>query len=262
MTSNDRTGIIPTVRIGMIGLGNVGSGVYEILCGRLGQTASLPTMSKGFTHPSLPFFEISKICILDPTKPRSVLINKNRTTLTTDINDIINDDEIDIVIEVMGGEISSIELAKEAVLRSLKNGKSVVSANTSLIARHLDEIRGATLEGDGSNHTYFAYEAAVCGGIPIIQTMQGCYSGDIIHEVIGICNGATTFMLAKMEEDRTDYFEILKEAQELGYNDPTSDTEVHEVREKISILAKLVRTRSSYLSFNLKHSSQYFQIHL
>lgn len=224
-----------TIRIGMIGAGTVGGGVYEIIHGRLGQQAtsssSIPIPSKGFTNLSLRPCVISKICVRDINKARSFQIDNKLTSVTTDINDIIYDENIDIVLELIGG----VDLAKTVVIKSLKLGKSVVSANKVLIAECLDEIKQAALVGDGYRQTYFAYEAAVCGGIPIIQAMQGCFSGDIIHKVMGICNGTTNFMLGKMEKEGSDYNEILKDTQDLGFADPTTNAEGHD----IAILAKL-----------------------
>jgi homoserine dehydrogenase len=223
----------------MIGAGTVGGGVYEIIMGRLGgastaSSSSIPTPSKGFTNPSLRPCIITKICVRDINKPRSFQINKGVTSIVTDVNSIIEDDDIDMVVEVMGG----VGLAKTVVMQSLKNGKSVVTANKALIAECIDEIKASVLASKGK--TRFAYEASVCGGIPIIQALQGCFTGDIIHEVMGICNGTTNYMLGKMEEG-ADYGEVLKEAQDLGFAeaDPSADVEGHDVRAKISILAKL-----------------------
>lgn len=135
----------------------------------------------------------------------------------------------------MGGT----SLSRTVVLESLKRGKSVVTANKALIAEHLDEIHAA-VEQSGSSGVMFGYEAAVAGGIPIISTLQNCYSGDIINEIGGIINGTTNYMLGKMEGG-ADYDEVLKEAQDLGFAeaDPTADVEGHDVRAKIAILAKL-----------------------
>mmetsp|Transcript_31127 Transcript_31127/g.35782 ORF Transcript_31127/g.35782 Transcript_31127/m.35782 type:complete len:453 (+) Transcript_31127:48-1406(+) len=225
------------LRIGMIGAGTVGGGVYEIIMGRLGGASNskdAPRQATGFENPSLRKCIISKICVRDISKSRKFRVDSKETTLVTDVNSILNDKTIDLVVEVMGGT----GLAKTVVLESLKKGKSVVTANKALIAEHLDEIRDAVLKTNGD--AVFAYEAAVCGGIPIIQTLQSCLTGDITHEVMGICNGTTNYMLGKMEEG-TDYDEVLKEAQELGFAeaDPTADVEGHDVRAKISIMAKL-----------------------
>jgi homoserine dehydrogenase len=185
-------------------------------------------------NPSLPPCIITKVCVRDLQKPRTFRIDELNTMLCTNVHDIINDEEIDLVVEVMGGTT----LAKTVVLESLKKGKSVVTANKALIAEHLDEIHDTVLQSGGK--VTFSYEAAVCGGIPIIQALQGCFTGDIVNEVMGICNGTTNYMLGKMEEGAA-YDSVLKEAQDLGYAeaDPTADVEGHDVRAKIAILAKL-----------------------
>mmetsp|Transcript_2195 Transcript_2195/g.2997 ORF Transcript_2195/g.2997 Transcript_2195/m.2997 type:complete len:436 (-) Transcript_2195:261-1568(-) len=206
-----------TLRIGMIGLGTVGGGVYNLVMG-----------VKGLQSKAC----ITKICVRDVTKPRDFEINSDVTSLVTDVTSILEDDEIDCVVEVMGG----VGLAKTVVFEALKKGKSVVTANKALIAENMDELVSMM----AAKRSMFGYEAAVCGGIPIINTLQSCYTGDNIHEVMGICNGTTNYMLGKMEEG-ADYAEVLKEAQDLGYAeaDPTADVEGHDVRAKIAILAKL-----------------------
>jgi homoserine dehydrogenase len=207
------------VRIGMIGGGTVGGGVYELVMGRL-------------KHSKRPL-QITKICVKDLSKNRSFHLDESITSLTTSVDSIVNDPDIDMVVEVMGGT----GLAKTAVTTSLANKKPVVTANKALIAEHLEEL--LTLIDE--NKVGFGYEAAVCGGIPIIQTLQSCYTGDVIHQVQGICNGTTNYMLGKMASHGADYHEVLKEAQELGYAeaDPSADVDGHDVRAKICILAKL-----------------------
>ena len=158
-----------TLRIGMIGLGTVGGGVYNLVMG-----------VKGLQSKAC----ITKICVRDVTKPRDFEINSDVTSLVTDVTSILEDDEIDCVVEVMGG----VGLAKTVVFEALKKGKSVVTANKALIAENMDEL--VSMMAD--KRSMFGYEAAVCGGIPIINTLQSCYTGDNIHEVMGICNGTTT----------------------------------------------------------------------
>jgi len=213
----------------MIGGGTVGGGVYDIIMGRLGGSKSEAAASSTTRQ-----CVITKICVRDLAKSRSFHVDETKTTLVTDVNSILDDNSIDLVVEVMGGT----NLARTVVLESLKRGKSVVTANKALIAEHLDEIHSAV--GDGGEESKFGYEAAVCGGIPIISILQSCYTGDIINEIGGICNGTTNFMLCKMEEG-AEYNDVLKEAQELGFAeaDPTADVEGHDVRAKIAILAKL-----------------------
>jgi len=221
MSSSVLQSTIRPLRIGMLGAGVVGGGVYEIIMNRLGGSDSI----------------ITKICVRDSTKSRDFAIDP-ATTVVTDVNSIVNDDEIDLIVEVMGG----VGIAKDAVMESLRQGKSVVTANKALIAENLQEIISLVDEvnRDGKRPVKFAFEASVCGGIPVIHTLQSSFKGDIINEVMGICNGTTNYMLGKMEEG-ADYDEVLKEAQDLGFAeaDPTADVEGHDVRAKIAIIAKL-----------------------
>uniref|UniRef100_A0A7S3Q5E2 Homoserine dehydrogenase n=1 Tax=Chaetoceros debilis TaxID=122233 RepID=A0A7S3Q5E2_9STRA len=237
------------IHIGMFGAGTVGGGVYEIIMGRLGNHASL-----SLTNPSLRPCIITKICVRDVDKPRTFTIDKDITIVTTDAQCILDDEEIDIVVEVTSSGVGTVTVnananvnvnanMRDIVLGSLKRGKSVVTANKALVAECLDEINDTVREIHQQNHqcnVRFAYEAAVCGGIPIIHSLQSCFSGDIIHEIMGICNGTTNYMLGKMEEG-AEYEEVLNEAQALGYAeaDPSADVEGYDVRAKIYILAKL-----------------------
>lgn len=214
------------LRIGLVGGGVVGGGTYEILMGRLGGAGgvAMPPLSRPCV--------VTKICVRDATKMRDFTIDPNLTEIVTDVQSILQDESIDMVVEVMGGT----GLAKTVVEEALKAKKAVVTANKALLAEHLDGLHKIALE----NKTVLAYEAAVCGGIPIIQTLHSCYSGDVITEIMGIINGTTNYMLGKMEEG-ADYDGVLKEAQDLGYaeSDPTADVEGHDVRAKICLLAKL-----------------------
>ena len=205
--------------------------MYEIIMNRLCNNPSSP--------------KITKICVRDIQKPRDFTIDNSHTELVTDVNSILNDDTIDLVIEVAGGTSSTI---KGAVFDALRGGKSVVTANKALIAECLeeivalvDEVNGAKNNSSSKGVVKFGYEASVCGGIPIIHTLQSSYKGDIINEISGICNGTTNFMLGKMMDEGAEYDTVLKEAQDLGYAeaDPTADVEGHDVRAKIAILAKL-----------------------
>jgi len=214
------------LRIGLIGGGVVGGGTYEILMGRLG--GSTGQAKPPLSRPCV----VTKLCVRDPTKQRDFSIDDNLTEVVTDVQSIIQDESIDLVVEVMGGT----GLAKTVVEGSLKAKKPVVTANKALLAEYLDELHALSKEND----TVLAYEAAVCGGIPIIQTLHSVYAGDIVTQIMGICNGTTNYMLGKMEAG-ADYDEVLKEAQDLGFAeaDPTADVEGHDVRAKICLLAKL-----------------------
>jgi len=159
LSSSHITFIMPPLRIGLIGGGTVGGGVYEIIMNRLSQKCV-----------------ITRICVRDLSKPRTFHLDESVTKLTTDVNSILNDESIDIVVEVMGGT----SLAKTVVLEALEKNKSVVTANKALVAEHLEELYQASQASQG----ILSYEAAVCGGIPIIQTLHTCYSGDVIHQVM------------------------------------------------------------------------------
>lgn len=196
----------------MIGGGTVGGGVYELL-----QRHDAPVT---MTH----------ICVRDTNKPRDFQLVSTTTTLTTNVSDL---KRVDCLVEVAGGSGGVI---CETVLQALRDGKTVVTANKALIAEHLSSITALL----SSSNAKLGFEAAVCGGIPIINLLQTAYVGDTIQSIQGICNGTTNYMLCAMQQG-ADYAEILKQAQDLGFAeaDPTADVEGHDVRAKICILAYL-----------------------
>jgi homoserine dehydrogenase len=157
----------------------------------------------------------------------------NPSMLTTDLNSVVNDPEINIVIEVMGG----IEPARTLILEAIKNKKSVITANKALLATHGHELFNAA---DAAKVDLY-YEAAVAGAIPIIRSMRESLAGDQITRVMGIVNGTTNFILTKMHEEGRDFNDVLKEAQSLGYAeaDPTADIEGHDAAAKAALLASL-----------------------
>ena len=206
-------------RIGIVGLGTVGIGIYKIL------------RSKVDSHPILKDIEIAKIAVQNVNKKREVKLENN--LLTDDPFKLINDSTIDVIVEVMGG----IDLAKDVILQSLKAGKSVVTANKAVLARFGNEIyKTAADEG-----VYVLSEAAVCGGIPIVEPLKRSLKSNHIKKIVGIINGTTNFILSKMTNEKADYRETLKLAQKLGYAefDPTADVEGHDAADKISILSEL-----------------------
>jgi homoserine dehydrogenase len=173
---------------------------------------------------------LKKIAVRDIKAAREGV---NPALLTTDAQSVINDPEIDIVIEVMGG----IDPARELILAAIKNGKSVVTANKALLASH-----GADLFAAADNKGVdLYYEAAVAGAIPIIRPMRESLVGDQITRVIGIVNGTTNYILTKMDEEGRAFDEVLKEAQSLGYAeaDPTADIEGFDAASKAAIIAGL-----------------------
>ena len=206
-------------RIGIVGFGTVGSGIYQIL------------NSEFDSHPILKEIEIVKIAVKDITKKRTIRFQEK--LLIDDPIKLIDDPSIDIIVEVMGG----VDIAKDIILKSLKAGKSVVTANKAVIARYGNEIyETAAKEG-----VYVLSEAAVCGGIPIIEPLKRSLKSNNIKKMVGIINGTTNFILSKMTKEKADYKESLKLAQKLGYAefDPTADVEGHDAADKISILSEL-----------------------
>jgi homoserine dehydrogenase len=157
----------------------------------------------------------------------------NPSMITTDLNSIVNDPEINIVIEVMGG----IEPARTLILEAIKNKKSVITANKALLATHGHELFNAA---DAAKVDLY-YEAAVAGAIPIIRSMRESLAGDQITRVMGIVNGTTNYILTKMHEEGRAFNDVLKEAQSLGYAeaDPTADIEGHDAAAKAALLASL-----------------------
>ena len=209
------------VKIALLGLGNVGRGVWKIL-----KENEEEIMKRSGCK-----VEIAKILVRNKNKDRG--INVPDEIVTTDFNDILKDNSIKIVVEVMGG----IEPAREYILESMKKKKHVVTANKMLLATDGDALyKNADKEGVMLN-----YEASVAGGIPIIQTINESLTANKIQELYGIVNGTTNFILSKMELEGSKFQDVLKEAQEKGYAeaDPTSDIEGFDAQYKLAILASL-----------------------
>jgi homoserine dehydrogenase len=209
------------IRVGLLGLGTVGTGVVRIVEGHqedLRRQTGSP-------------ISIEKILVQDPTKTRSVSVDPEK--LTVQAWDIIDNPNIHVVIEVMGG----IEPAKTYILAALEKGKHIVTANKDLMALHGSEILAKAAE-KGCD---VFYEASVAGGIPIIRTLVEGFSSDRITKIMGIVNGTTNYILTKMSREGAAYEDVLKEAQALGYAeaDPTSDVEGLDAARKMTILATL-----------------------
>ena len=209
-----------TIKVGLLGLGTVGTGVYKLI-GRRSEEMQQKTGAA---------LEIKKILVHNMKKVRQGV---DQNLLTDQWKEIIEDDEIQIVIEVMGG----IEPAKTMITEALKAGKNVVSANKDLIAEYGKELYDAAKEGSAD----FLFEAAVAGGIPIIRPLKQCLEGNQIDEIMGIVNGTTNYILTKMFEDNMDFDEALAKATELGYAeaDPTADVEGLDAGRKAAILASI-----------------------
>ena len=209
-----------TVKVALLGLGTVGSGVYKLIERQQEEMSSKAGAS----------IEIAAILVHNLGKEREGV---DRTLLTDRWEDIINNEEIQIVIELMGG----IEPARTMILEALKAGKNVVTANKDLVA----EYGGELLDTAAEKGVDFLFEAAVGGGIPIIRPMKQCLAVNEIDEVMGIVNGTTNYILTKMFEEGMDFDEALAQATELGYAeaDPTADVEGLDAGRKIAILASI-----------------------
>ena len=209
-----------TIKIGLLGLGTVGSGVYKII-ERQKEEMVMKTGAR---------LEIAGILVHNLNKVRDGV---DTSLLTGRWEDIINNDEISIVIEVMGG----IEPAKTMILEALNSGKNVVTANKDLVAEYGREL----LDAAENNGVDFLFEAAVAGGIPIIRPLKQCLAANEMDEVIGIVNGTTNYILTKMFEEGMDFDEALAKATELGYAeaDPTADIEGLDAGRKVAIMASI-----------------------
>lgn len=208
------------IYIGLLGMGTVGSGVIEVL------NKNAEDISKRVGAP----IKLKKILVRDKRKTRA---NVDTALLTDNFDDIINDSDISIIIEVIGG----IKPAKDYIVRALNAGKSVVTANKDVMSTSGKEIFCAASENNVDIH----FEASVGGGIPIIMPLKECLTANVITEVMGIVNGTTNYMLTKMTEDGADYNAVLKEAQKKGYAEanPAADVDGLDAARKAAILASL-----------------------
>ena len=209
------------VKIALLGLGNVGRGVWNIL-----QMNGEEIMKRSGCQ-----VEVAKILVRDPSKARAVKVPEE--LITTNFDEILNDDSIKIIVEVMGG----IEPAREYILKSLNKKKHIVTANKMLLATFGDEL----FKKADEEEVMLNYEASVAGGIPIIQAINESLTANKIEKLYGIINGTTNFILSKMELEGSDFENVLKEAQEKGYAeaDPTSDIEGFDAQYKLAILSSL-----------------------
>ncbi|WP_373076543.1 homoserine dehydrogenase [Fusobacterium varium] len=200
------------MKIGLLGFGTVGSGVYEIL----------KSSSTCFFND----IEVKKILVKDEK-------DKVMDIITTNAEEILNDKDINLVVEVMGG----IHPAYEYIIKSLKNKKNVVTANKAVVAAYLKEFTKTAYE----NGVSFEYEASVCGGIPWIKSLEKAKRIDEISEVYGIFNGTSNFILDNMTKKGYEFQEILKKAQEKGYaeSDPSADIDGIDIMRKLLITSSL-----------------------
>jgi homoserine dehydrogenase len=206
-------------KIGLLGLGTVGTGTAQILLDPSGR------------NPLVEELVISRVGVRNLDKPRTVQLPEG--LLTTDLEAIATDPEIDIVVEVLGG----LEPARSLILKAIAHGKHVVTANKAVIARYSDEIFDAANDAG----VYVMLEAAVGGGIPVIQPLKQALGVNRIHSVTGIVNGTTNYILTRMQTEKADFGAVLADAQRLGYAeaDPTADVDGFDAADKIAILASL-----------------------
>lgn len=208
-----------TFKVGLLGLGTVGTGTVQLLLDTTGR------------HPLLQELEIYRVGVRSRAKSRAVTLPD--VVLTTDLEAIVTDPAVDIVVEVLGG----LEPARSLILKAIDTGKHVVTANKAVIARYGDEIFTAA----NAAGVYVLLEAAVGGGIPVIQPLKQSLSVNRIHAVTGIVNGTTNFILTAMQTEGREFADVLADAQQLGYAeaDPTADVDGFDAADKIAILASL-----------------------
>jgi len=209
------------VRVGLLGYGNVGGALVELLEGRRDVIQARAGLR----------LEVVRVAVRHPSLPRGDALPSDR--LTDDPLSIVNDPDVDVVVEVMGG----IEPARGLITAALTNGKPVVTANKELLANHGSELFAAA---DAAGRDLL-FEAAVAGGIPLIRPLRESLAGEAIRRVMGIVNGTTNYILTKMSEEGATYAAALTEAQELGYaeRDPTADVEGFDAGAKAAIIASI-----------------------
>ena len=209
------------VRIGLLGCGTIGSGVFHLVrknAAGLAEAAGRP-------------LAVARILVKDPDEPRP--FPADRSLMTTEASEVLGDDSIDIFIEVMGG----VKPAREFALEALSRGKSFVTANKELVAWHGREL----MEAAARTNAHVRFEAAVGGGIPLIRPLEESLSVDNVIKMMGIVNGTTNYILTRMSTEGSDYSEALAEAQALGYAeaDPEADVEGTDAASKLAILCSI-----------------------
>jgi len=209
------------VRLGVIGVGNVGAAFINLVHER----AEAITQRTGIT------LVVTRASVRDISRARGVSLDAK--AFTTNPLDVVNDPNVDVVVELMGG----IEPARDLITQALGKGKPVVTANKALLAEHGAELFAAA-DAAGVD---LLFEAAVAGGIPFIRPLRESLRGEPIRRVMGIVNGTTNFILTKMTEEGADYAAVLAEAQALGYAeaDPTADVEAFDAAAKCAVIASI-----------------------
>jgi homoserine dehydrogenase len=209
------------IGVAILGLGTVGTGVAEILS----QNRAMIFNRSGVD------LELKKVLVRDPHKKREIELLPE--VYAKNIEEILQDEEIGIVVELMGG----LHPAKEYIVKALKAKKAVVTANKAVLANYAPELFQLARE----NNVPLYYEASVAGGIPLIQPLTESLVGNNINSVMGIINGTTNYILTKMSNEARSFTEVLKEAQELGYAeaDPSADVDGLDAAHKLTVLVSL-----------------------
>lgn len=210
-----------TINVGLIGFGTIGSGVVTLFKDNIG-------LIENKTGKNV---KLKKVVDLDITTDRGVDIDPS--ILSTDVTDILDDPEIDIVIELIGG----YQPAENFILTAMENGKHVITANKALLAKEWEKI----IKTAQDNKVRICFEASVGGGIPILQPLNESLASNKIKAIYGIINGTANYILTKMTEDKLEFEDVLKEAQIKGYaeQDPTFDVEGFDTAQKLIILSIL-----------------------
>ncbi|MEM7274848.1 MAG: homoserine dehydrogenase, partial [Actinomycetota bacterium] len=210
-----------TVRVGLLGCGIVGTQLVALIQER----ADVLAASTGLR------LELARIAVRSTTRDRGLEIDP--ALLTTDAETVVEDPNVDVVVEVIGG----IEPARSLILTAIKNGKPVVTANKELLANHGAELYGAAANAEVD----LLFEAAAAGAIPIVRPLRESLLGEDVSRVMGIVNGTTNYILTRMTEEGASYADALSEAQHLGYaeRDPTADVEGFDAGAKAAIMATI-----------------------
>lgn len=209
------------IKIGVLGLGVVGSGTVHILQATADQIASRIGAR----------LVVKRIAVRDIRKPRAVIVDP--ALLTSHPDEVIDDPEIEILAELIGG----IQPAHGYVMRAIRSGKNIVTANKEMMAKAGHDL----MEAAGEARRDFFFEGSVAGGIPIIAPLKESLAGNKVREVMGIVNGTTNYILTKMTEEGAAFEDVLAEAQAHGYAeaDPTSDVDGYDAQYKIAILSSI-----------------------
>jgi homoserine dehydrogenase len=211
-----------TISVGLLGLGNVGAGVVKLLA----DNAEAIRHRLGGASVA-----VRRIAVREADKPR--LVDVSPTLLTTDVRSVLEDKDIEIVIEVIGGE----NPARGYLMTAIERGKHVVTANKALLAAHGDELFAAAEQ----RNVDLYFEASVGGGVPIIRALREGLASDRVHELVAIVNGTSNFLLTTMTDEARPFADILKEAQEKGYAeaDPSLDVDGWDAAHKLCVLVPL-----------------------